>query len=405
MSSTPLSRIAAARIAVAIGCALALTQCWRAPLRGIDYGPKSDFYRHQDYVAPEELESKPVFRLILAGDAGSASPEDPTLALLGKWGDANPKGSAVLFLGDNLYPAGLQEADRPRGERVLLQQIEATQAKKIFIPGNHDWGYTATQRIAVGALANQQEFVDAHARVGAQFDPKDGCPGPVTLELLPPSKRLAGGVTVIVLDLYWWLLPESMRPVCDGIAGTDDFIAKLRAELEAHRGRNVIVAAHHPIRSAGPHGGYTRGFWYDLGVAIYYRFYTVQDIVEPDYLEMVRVLGEVLAEHPPLAMVGGHDHSLQILEGRDQARLVIVSGAASNTSGVTSTDDTLFAHAHLGFIVIDFYEVDGSPDGAAVVNVIETGRGDKPVFSLALNLAREEAPPEQIPTREVPATP
>jgi Calcineurin-like phosphoesterase len=393
------------RIALAIGCALALAQCWRAPLRGTDFGPESDPYRHQDYVEPEELEHEPVYRVVLVGDAGSASPNDPTLALLGKWANADPKRTAVLYLGDNLYPAGLEEGDRPRGERVLNLQIDATSARKIFLPGNHDWGYTATQRIGPGVLANQQKFIEAHAKRGAEFEPKEGCPGPVSLELMPPSRRLAGGVTVIVLDLYWWLLPEPMRPVCDGIASTDEFIAKLRTELEAHRGRNVVVAAHHPIRSAGPHGGFTRGFWYDLGVAIYYRFYTVQDLVEPDYLEMVRVLGEVLQESPPLAMVGGHDHSLQILDGNGEARLVIVSGSASNTSGVTSTEDTLFAHAHLGFIALDFYEAEDSTDGVALVNVVETGRGDDPVFSLALNLAREEAPPEQIPTREVPAKP
>jgi hypothetical protein len=388
--------------ALAVTCALALPQCWRAPLRGIDFGPKGDPYRRKDYVEPEALKTKPVFRLVLAGDAGSAVPNDPTLTLLGKWADADPKRTAVVYLGDNLYPAGLQQADRPRGERVLREQLDATRARKIFIPGNHDWGYTATQLIGPGVLENQQQFIEANA---AQFAPKDGCPGPVTIELMRPSKRLAGGLTLIALDLYWWLLPARLRPVCDGIAGTDDFIAKLRAELESHKGRNVVVAAHHPIRSAGPHGGYTRGFWSDLGVAIYYRFYTVQDVVEPTYLEMVKVLGEVLHENPPFAMVGGHDHSLQVLEGRDQARVVIVSGAASNTSSVTSTDDTLFAHAHLGFIVVDFYEDPRSPDGAALVNVIETGRGDKPVFALALNLAREKAPPEQIPTRKVPAAP
>jgi hypothetical protein len=400
-----MSSAALAKAALAIVSALALVQCWRAPLRGIDFGPETDPYRHEKHVEPEELKSKPVYRLILAGDAGSASPNDPTLALIGTWGDADPKRSAVLYLGDNLYPAGLQAGDRARGERVLLQQIDATRARKIFIPGNHDWGYTATQRIAPGVLENQQEFIDSHAQKGAQFEPRDGCPGPVPIQLLPPSRRLAGGLTVIVLDLYWWLLPEAMRPVCDGIAGTVDFIAKLRAELEALSGQNVVVAAHHPIRSAGPHGGFTRGFWYDLGVAIYYRFYTVQDLVEPDYLEMVRVLGEVLQEYPPLAMVGGHDHSLQILEGNGEARLVIVSGAASNTSGVTSTEDTLFAHAHLGFIVLDFYEVEDSTDGVAIANVVETGRGDEPVFSLALNLAREEEAPEAIPPREVPAAP
>jgi hypothetical protein len=278
--------------------------------------------------------------------------------------------------------------------------MRATEARELFVPGNHDWGWTVFQRSSRGVLLNQQVFIESH---GATFAPKHGCPGPVPVELLRTSKQIAGGLTVLALDLNWWLLPEPERPICEGIAGTDDFIARLRDELERRRGQNVVVVAHHPIRSGGPHGGYTRGFWTDLGLSIFYRFYTVQDLIEPHYEEMVKVIGEVLAENPPLAMVGGHDHSLQILDGKGEARLVIVSGAASKVSGVTSTEQTLFAHGHRGFVVLDFHAAKEHVDGVALVNVIETGRGKRPVFSLALDLQREEAPPEKIPPSQVPA--
>jgi hypothetical protein len=116
---------------------------------------------------------------------------------------------------------------------------------------------------------------------------------------------------------------------------------------------------------------------------------------------MVRVLSEALAENPPLAMVGGHDHNLQILDGGDEARLVVVSGAASQVTRVTSLESTLFAHAHLGFVVFDLYEAAGKPGGVLLVHVLETGRGEDPVFTLGLDLGREEAPPEEIPKEEV----
>jgi hypothetical protein len=385
-----------------VGCAVALFACFRAPLRGIDFGPEHDPFRNEGHVEPDELKSEPVYRLILAGDGGSVIHEDPTLALLGEWGDARPARTTVIFLGDNVYPSGLQSGSgaRRRGEAILLQQLNATRAHALFIPGNHDWGYTRFQRIARGVLANEQQFIEAH---GASFEPKHGCPGPVALELLAPSSALRGGLTVIALDLNWWLLPETARPVCEGIKGTDDFIARLRAELEARRSQNVVVVAHHPIRSGGTHGGFTRGFWLDLGVAIAYRFYGVQDLVQPTYQKMVKVLGELLEENPVLAMVGGHDHSLQILDGAHAARLIVVSGAASETTGVTSIEGTLFAHAHRGFIVFDLHEAEETHDGVLVVNVVETGGGRKPVFSLALDLAREQAPPERVPAHEIPA--
>jgi hypothetical protein len=337
--------------------------------------------------------------LILIGDGGAPSTRDETLALLGVWGDANPRRTSVVFLGDNVYPAGIQGAGpaRARGEAILLQQINATRAHRLFIPGNHDWGYEQFRQGSPKILENEQRLVDEHLRAG--FVPRDGCPGPNAVPLMKPTRDLPGGVTLIALDLYWWFLPEERRPVCAGIKNTDDFIAHLRTELAAHRGENVVVVAHHPIRSGGPHGGYTRGFWTDLGVSIFYRFYSVQDLIEPTYHEMVRVLGEVLAENPPLAMVGGHDHSLQILEGGDSARLIVVSGASSEVSRVTSTDGTLFAHAHRGFVVFDFHAAKKPRGGALAVSVVETGRGEKPVFSLALDLEHEEQLPERTPGR------
>jgi len=381
--------------------ALAALACFRAPLRGIDFSSEHEAYRNQGHIEAAELKSKPVYRLILVGDGGDPGAEDPTLALLQKWGDAAPARTTAIFLGDNVYPAGVQNAGpaRQRGEAILLQQLNATHARKLFIPGNHDWGYTQFRQGRPSILKNEQTYIESHAELEASFVPKEGCPGPTAVQLLPPSRKFAGGITILALDLYWWYLREAQRPVCDGIKTTDDFIERLRAELAARRGQNVIVVAHHPIRSGGPHGGYTRGFWADFGVSIFYRFYTVQDLIEPTYHEMVRVIGEVLAENPPLAMVGGHDHSLQILEGGDQARLIVVSGASSGITGVTSTDGTLFAHAHRGFIVFDFHEAKETRDGVLVANVVETGRGEKPVFSLALDLAREANLPKPVPAK------
>jgi hypothetical protein len=388
------------RILSGAACALAIVACFRAPLRGSDFVADRDPYRREGHVDPERLEGEPIYRLLLAGDGGAAVENDPTLSLLGEWGDVRPERTAAIFLGDNIYPAGLQSDDRAQGERILRRQIGSTRARKVFIPGNHDWGFTGVQRLSPGVLGNQQAFLDSQAHLGVDFEPEDGCPGPSALELVEPGGLLPGGLTVLVLDLHWWLLAESERPVCEGIADTAAFLERFRSELKDRRTENVIVVAHHPIRSGGTHGGFTRGFWFDLGVSIFYRLYTVQDLIEPGYREMVRVLSEALAEHPPLAVVGGHDHSLQVLDGGDEARLVVVSGAASRITRVTSLESTLFAHAHLGFVVFDFHRALGKPDGVLLVHVVETGRRENPAFTLGLDLGREEAPPQEIPADE-----
>lgn len=399
----------ARRIPLAIALsALAALACFRAPLRGDSFDVGEDAYLYEHYELPERIDADPAHRLILVGDAGAVLPDDPLLEKLGQWGDASPEHSTVLFLGDNIYPAGLRDSDRERDETVAMRLLQSTRAHKIFLPGNHDWGFGWNRMYAEGVLLNQQEFIESHAEaLSADFEPEQGCPGPVPLELMAPGGPIAGGLTVLALDLHWWLLDEEDRPVCEGIQGTSDFVERLRAELASRQGQNVLVAAHHPIRSGGPHGGLTRGFFYDLGIAIWYRFFTAQDILEPGYQQMVEVLSQVLAEHKPLAMVAGHDHNLQVLDGGDEAELVIVSGSASKVSGVTWIEGTQFAHGVRGFIVLDFYERPTSPAGLMRIEVVEAFAEDGPVASFVVDLSRAEAKPERVagPTPERPAAP
>jgi hypothetical protein len=53
----------------------------------------------------------------------------------------------------------LTDEDRERGEQILGQQLEATAARKLVLPGNHDWGLLPRDYNAK-SIANQQVFVD-----------------------------------------------------------------------------------------------------------------------------------------------------------------------------------------------------------------------------------------------------
>src|SRR5688572_26928590 len=73
--------------------------------------------------------------------------------------------STVLFLGDNIYPKGMPDADHK--ERLLSEKILRTQAtwikelnaNVIFIPGNHDWMKGRKQ--GWEQLTNQQQWIDS----------------------------------------------------------------------------------------------------------------------------------------------------------------------------------------------------------------------------------------------------
>ena len=75
------------------------------------------------------------FQLILVGDAGS-SDTSPLRQLISQHTNHSAGPSAVIFLGDNLYPKGLpppRSKDRKAGEQILLDQISMAQVLEKFI--------------------------------------------------------------------------------------------------------------------------------------------------------------------------------------------------------------------------------------------------------------------------------
>ena len=345
-------------------------------LDGPDYGADGDPYvdprlvrlpADQSWLTPgPEMRH----RLILIGDAGDPRDNEATLATLARWGDARPESTTVVFLGDNLYPKGLQEDDRERGERILRSQLDATSARRVFTPGNHDWGYPVPSQ---ENLAREQHFVESHPRGPVDFLPRGECPGPATTPLT--AGQPGRPVTLILVDLQWWLIPEEQRPDCAGMTETRS-VEQLRSELSARRGEWVVVAAHHPLRTGGPHGGLSYGALAEPIVALVrWRYGSLQNTYEPSYAHAVEQLGSALTQAPPLAYAAGHDHNLQLIQGDRLANFHIVSGAGAvrKISRVTNVEGTLFAHAHPGFVVLDFLR---EPNGeeAVLLHVIETGR-------------------------------
>jgi len=317
------------------------------------------------------------YRMILIGDTGDPAEVEPSHEALRVWGDAVADRTTVFFLGDNLYFSGLEDDDRERGEGILRQQLEATAAQKVFVPGNHDWGGLNPTRASV--LYNQEEFIE---EAGAMFRPRGGCPGPAVVELAPGSGSAgAGAVVAILLDTQWWWVPEEKRSDCPGRNTPAEVVAALDQALEAHADDIVLVAAHHPMASGSSHGGMSRGMAADLveNAVISLGLY-LQDIQDPDYQTMIRNLSSALRQHPPTVYAAGHDHALQILDGGELAEVQVVSGAGSEAkvSPVTHLPETIFAHAHTGFVLVDILGAADAPK--VLLHVIEPGQ-QNPVFT------------------------
>ena len=393
------------------------------------------------YVASPELVEGPAadggirHRILLFGDGGAPSIDatlpdgelykgDATLASLHGWASKAPRKTTVIFLGDNIYEEGLPERtdegyeEAEKRLRAQLDVIQASGARAIFIPGNHDWA--DGKRGGWAAVLRQEKYVNqALGGVEPSFLPKGGHPGPAKVD--------REGLRIIVLDSQWWLHRDDDKP--SGTEGETARIAeRLRGLLQERGRREAIVVAHHPLESHGSHGGFfdwrdhlfpfAKVTWPVIGriplpilgslhpLGRWYLVRSNQDLSGPRNRVMVRELKEALAgEHRPLIHASGHDHNLQVLHGGAWAEYALVSGSGSKISKVGRGEGTLFAHEHLGFMAVDFME-----DGTVLLHVVEPtsqGPAGRAVFSRWLR-ARPEVgvrAPAPVDSEGVPAAP
>jgi hypothetical protein len=298
--------------------------------------------------------------LFLIGDAGSKAYDgEPVLKDLAKQSDSlRAVKQYVVFLCDNVYPRGVPPLGSPTrddAERKIRAQVVAIRrgkAQGLLIPGNHDWDRQG--RDGWNSIRRMDTVVAKFGGKDVRLLPKGGCPGPEVVDL-------GAHLRLIVLDSEWWVHndvkpygPDAPCPTHTYQEVTDS----LRGALRDAGGRHALVLTHHPIRSGGEHGGYFTWSdhifplrnvqsWMWLPLPIIGSMYPLarqsgisnQDISGHKYALMRQAFEDAFKDHPPLAMVSGHDHNLQVILG--------------HSSLVRNIEGTLFAREAAGFMRLD----------------------------------------------------
>jgi hypothetical protein len=322
-------------------------------------------------------------RIILIGDGGQLNYGRQPVVDAAR--DLIPLDSntTVLYLGDNLYTSGLPDDIMPGYEAakaVLDSQIniaKGTDAKVIFIPGNHDWANADPNGLE---LVNRQETYIKSKGKNIHFFPADGCPG-------PEEYKINDNVVLIMYDSQWFIRDASERPGIESdcpYKTTDEFYSELDDMLSRNSKKLIILAGHHTLKSYGIHGGYfpvkTHIFpltdmnpklWIPLPVlgTIYPIvrgiFGTPEDLRYPAYANMIDRIEKIAKEYPNVIFAGGHEHTLQLI--KDSSYYYIVSGAGSKSTRVSRSKKTLYDKQSFGFatleisknknVHVDFYAV------------------------------------------------
>lgn len=301
--------------------------------------------------------------LFLLGDAGEARathfPILPTLQADIEWWAGNLEADSavtVLFLGDIVYPAGLHAPGTrqyPGDSAIVMDQIRLLGgpaavnrgARGYFMAGNHDWGLKQEWEGFV-RLKTLEDFLEmGRATTGARvaLAPAAGTGGPEILDLGPH-------VRLLILDTAWWILDGGRLT----LENRGDVLALIEEAMQGAGDREVFFAAHHPFRSAGPHGG-NFNFWRTFGARylLARSGAILQDVTSLPYRELERGLRAIFARQgPPLAFIGGHEHSLQVFGSvqLSDPRFSIVSGSGSKVSSIGAADGMYFARDWPGYM-------------------------------------------------------
>ena len=331
----------------------------------------------------------------LIGDVGAATGETQILIQLKQDLIERSREAEVVvaFLGDNIYERGLHEPSHPdhaKDAAHLEAQIEVlrgTSAKGVFIPGNHDWGYGGKR--GVEQIKRQAAYLAEAARDGTDvaLRPQASCPGPETIPVVAT-------VLLIALETDLWLrdVEEEVIQACENRSTSEalDALGRVLQENAERDDRQVVLLAHHPLKTYGPHGGYfgltqwlfpLTNLWKPLYIPIPLLYpiarksgVRVQDISNPRNTRMREGFGAVFAESSdrPLVWAAGHEHGLQVFEGGEyNLEYILVSGAGSGLNPV-GHDDALFAvgeqQRELGYMRLDFLE-----DGHVLLTVNTDG--------------------------------
>jgi hypothetical protein len=310
-------------------------------------------------AVPDSVESV----LFLIGDAGEGLPGlTPAITRLRRdveaWAGGLGRDSAVavIFLGDNVYPVGVRSPSDPAYAEDTLRlrpQLEVVggpnarrhHANAYFLAGNHDWG-NLIGASGLRRLRNQEELIESARRsgLGTRLLPAAGEPGPAVLDL-------GTRVRLLFLDTHWWLQERRSALKLEVLRGVEE-------AMRTAGGREVVLAAHHPFVSGGAHGGPV-SIWEAFGIVWLLRQTgsLVQDLNSTVYRELlVGLRGAFSRTGRPLLFVGGHDHSLQVLEAdaEDEPTWTLVSGAGSKTTEVAHVAGTIYAEDVAGFMQVTF---------------------------------------------------
>jgi len=284
--------------------------------------------------------------------------------------DGASKNSTAIFLGDNIYPAGLPDSKDSTAAYLVaknhldaqLNALENFKGTPFFIPGNHDW-YTE----GLVGLEREQKYIQNKLNSKEVFFPEDGCP--------MKTIDVNNDIMIIAIDTEWYLTNWDKRPdindKCE-IKDRDKLLEELEGEIKKNEGKTIVMAFHHPMFSYGSHGGQ-----YSLNQSLYPKSNigpipflgtfinvlrrtagaSIADISNKRYTQLKKRLVTLAQYSDKVIFVSGHEHTLQYIVENNTPQ--IVSGSGAKKGWARLLNGSQFTTGQMGYATLEVY-TDGS---------------------------------------------
>ena len=338
----------------------------------------------------------------LIGDAG-LSPiggMNPALKIFKNKLDKAEKNSTAIFLGDNIYPAGLPDPKDSTQAYIeaknhldaQIKTLENFKGRPLFIPGNHDW-YTE----GLIGLEREENYIKRALKEKEKdpFLPENGCPIDVI--------EIGEDVAIITIDTEWYLTNWDKRPdindKCE-IKSRDKFFLELEDAIKDYRDRTTVIAMHHPSNSYGEHGGHysLRKQFYPKKMAVPVPVLgtfinvlrttsgaSIEDVNNKRYRELMKRVTTLAQYSDRVIFASGHEHTLQyILENNTPQ---IVSGSGAKEGFTKLLNGSQFSTGKMGYATLEVYK-----DGSSRVRFYGVGENNNEEFLFT----NEVLPPTQV---------
>ena len=320
---------------------------------------------------PISVDKEIAHTFYLIGDAGKSPMGDlnPVLKAFKKRLTQASENSTAIFLGDNIYPAGLPDPqDSTIAYLTAKNHLDAQLAtladfkgKKMFIPGNHDW-YTE----GLKGLKREENYIEEALNSKEVFFPENGCP----IEEVEINDQ----VVVITIDTEWYLVNWDRHPTindeCD-IKDREQFLLELEDAIKDNRDKTTIIALHHPMYTYGSHGGQF-SFKQHLKATSKLPLPIIGSLINvlrrtsggspadqshKRYNELKKRIVTLAQYSDKVIFASGHEHTLQYIVEENIPQ--IVSGSGAKNGYTRLLNGSKFSTGSKGYAILEVYK-DGS---------------------------------------------